>query len=35
MRGVFNPPEMYLETPTVDNKPVDEHLRGAVKDLLR
>jgi len=58
IRGVFNPPEKYLEvilndfvsffrllrncftylffqTPTVDNVPVDEHIRGAVKDLLR
>ena len=33
--GVYNPPEEFMDTPTVDDIPVEVHIRGAVKDLLR
>ena len=35
IRGVFNPSQEFLEIPTVDDVPVEDHIRGAVKDLLR
>lgn len=35
IRGVYNPQQQYLETPTVNGKPVEEHISGVVKDLLR
>jgi len=35
VRGVFNPPEDLIETPTLNNVPVEDHVRGFVKDLLR
>ena len=33
--GVYNPPEDFMDTPTVEDIPVEVHIRGAVKDLLR
>eukprot|EP01036_Dinobryon_divergens_P032208 gene32208-41749_t len=35
VRGVFNPLPQYMETPTVAGQPIEDHLRFAVKDLLR
>lgn len=35
IRGVFNPNPEYMETPLVDDIPVEDHVRYAVKDLLR
>lgn len=35
IRGIYNPSMEYLETPTMDNVGVEEHIRGVVKDLLR
>lgn len=35
MRGVLNPPEQYYHAPTVSGVPMEDHIRGAVKDLLR
>lgn len=35
IRGVYNPPEDLIETPTLNNVPVEDHVRGFVKDLLR
>jgi len=32
--GVYNPPIEYLETPTVNDLPVEVHIRAVVKDLL-
>lgn len=34
-RGIFNPPPEVLETPTIDNIPVEHVLRNVVRDLLR
>lgn len=33
--GVFNPPTKLLDLPTVNDIPVETHLRGAVRDLLK
>lgn len=33
--GVFRPPVEFNETPTMKGLPVEEHIRGVVKDLLR
>ena len=33
-RGVYNPPNEYLETPTIKGVPVEATIRGVVKDLL-
>lgn len=35
IHGVYQPPSYLLEPPTVNNIPVEEYLRGAVKDLLK
>jgi hypothetical protein len=35
IRGVFNPPEEYMETPTWRDQPVETHVRKTIKDLLR
>jgi hypothetical protein len=35
IRGVFNPPEEYMETPTWRNAPVEDHVRNTIRDLLR
>jgi len=35
IRGIFNPPEKYMEVPTWRNKPVEEHVRNTIRDLLR
>ena len=35
IRGVFNPLTQYMDVPTVDDIPVEDHIRGAVKDLLK
>ena len=35
IRGVFNPLAQYMDVPTVDDIPVEDHIRGAVKDLLK
>jgi len=35
IRGVFNPPAQYLEVPTWQDVPVEEHVRGVIRDLLR
>jgi len=35
IRGVFNPPSEYLEVPTWKEMPVEDHVRGAIRDLLR
>lgn len=35
IRGVFNPPEKYLEVPTWRDVPVEDHVRGVIRDLLR
>lgn len=35
IRGVYNPYASLLEVPTVKDVPVEDYLRGAVKDLLR
>jgi hypothetical protein len=35
IRGVFNPPEEFLNVPTLHDIAVEDHIRGAVKDLLR
>lgn len=35
IRGVFNPPPEFLSMPTMKEIPVEEHLRGATRDLLR
>ena len=33
-RGVYNPPQEYVETPTIRGQPVERHIRAVVKDLL-
>lgn len=33
--GVYKPSDEFLETPTMNQMPVEEHIRGFVKDLLR
>merc|ERR1711871_354665 len=35
IRGVYNPPPQYLQMPTMKEVPVEQHLRGATRDLLR
>lgn len=35
IRGVFNPPEEFMNVPTLHDIPVEEHIRGVVRDLLR
>ncbi len=35
IRGVFNPPEKYLEVPTWREEPVETHVRNTIRDLLR
>ena len=35
IRGVYNPDPAYVDIPTVNEVPIEEYLRGAVKDLLR
>ena len=35
IRGVFNPPTQYLEKPTWQDVPVEDHVRGVIRDLLR
>lgn len=35
IRGVFNPPEEYMEAPTWRNQPVETHVRKTIRDLLR
>eukprot|EP01033_Poteriospumella_lacustris_P000690 gene690-487_t len=35
IRGVFNPIPQYVMQPTMNQLPVEEHIRGVVKDLLR
>jgi len=35
IRGVFNPPAQYLEVPTWQDVPVEDHVRGVIRDLLR
>lgn len=35
IRGVFNPPPQYLSLPTMNEVPVEEHLRGTTRELLR
>ena len=35
IRGVFNPPEEYMEVPLWRNAPVEDHVRNTVRDLLR
>lgn len=34
-RGIYNPSEIYKEIPTIKDIPVEDHLRHAIKDLLR
>eukprot|EP00605_Chrysophyceae_sp_TOSAG23-4_P000038 GSChrysophyteH1.ASY1.ANO1.40.1 assembled CDS len=34
MRGVFNPPEQFMEGPTWRDQPVEYHVRNTVRDLL-
>jgi len=33
--GIYNPSYQFLETPTMNSMPVESHIRGVVKDLLR
>jgi len=33
--GVYNPSQQFLEIPTMNNLPVENHVRAVVKDLLR
>lgn len=35
IRGVYNPVTHFVEQPTMNRLPVEEHIRGVVKDLLR
>lgn len=35
VRGVFNPPQQYLDVPTWKEVPVEDHVRGMIRDLLR
>ena len=35
IRGVYNPPPQYLQMPTMKEVPVEQHLRGVTRDLLR
>lgn len=35
IRGVFNPNPNYYEVPTMNNAPVEDHIRGVIRDLLR
>eukprot|EP01031_Cornospumella_fuschlensis_P026390 gene26390-31888_t len=35
IRGVYNPSLQYVQMPTMNALPVEEHIRGVVKDLLR
>lgn len=35
IRGIFNPPQEYLDVPTWKNVPVEDHVRGLIRDLLR
>lgn len=35
IRGIFNPPEKYLKVPTWRDVPVEDHVRGVIRDLLR
>jgi hypothetical protein len=35
IRGVLNPNPQFINTPTMRNKPIEEHVRGYVRDLLR
>jgi len=35
IRGIFNPPEKYMEVPTWRERPVEEHVRNTIRDLLR
>lgn len=35
IRGVLNPPQQYYHAPTASGIPMEDHIRGAVKDLLR
>lgn len=35
IRGIYNPPQQYLEVPTWQEVPVEDHVRGVIRDLLR
>ena len=35
IRGVFNPPEQYMEVPRWRDTPVEDHVRNNIRDLLR
>eukprot|EP01038_Epipyxis_sp_PR26KG_P013571 gene13571-18212_t len=35
MSGVYNPKLQFVEPPMMNGKPVEDHIRGVVKDLLR
>lgn len=33
--GVYNPPTLFAEVPTINDVPLEEHMRAGVRDLLR
>lgn len=35
IRGIYNPNPNHMETPTMNNIAIEDHVRGFVKDLLR
>lgn len=35
IRGVFNPNPEFYDAPTMNNAPVEDHIRGVIRDLLR
>lgn len=35
IRGIYNPPPQYLQMPTMQEVPVEQHLRGVTREFLR